>query len=231
MELTIKHNKKNKHKEMEIDNVKKTRKRNKNISSSNFNIYIQKILQKNTETFTMTKESKNTLNSLIFYLANRMEKILLIVKKYSVNKTISDKDFMSVLYLLYDRNDVSNAVHGFCDKAVISYKDYNLQRQEQKDINEENDQLTPTQQNIKAGLVISVPRVQRIFMKNHSRISSVSMVYFTAILEYFVTDLLVLTTEYITSIDKSRIKPIHINHVINQHSVYKKIFKNVFYFL
>ena len=155
------------------------------------------------------------------------------VKKYSKNKTIGVEDFNAALGLLVGLEH-SKKVGNSANEYVNSYQDFLLNKKELKEIAEEKGEKAaykPMQQNVKAGLTISVSRVKRVFMSHHNRISQNSMIYFTAVIEYILCEILEQTLVVMKKLNKQRIKTKHLTIALGNLNRYSRLTEKVYFSL
>ena len=209
------------------DNIHKKRK----TTVLNFNVYLYKILKTLKENVAITKEGICMLDNFLHHLGNKMERGLNITKKFSKTKTITINDFYSTL-VLYIGYQAAVPIHQKAMAYVETYENFVIKKKEMKELAAENGETghyKPIQQNIKAGLNISVSRVEGVFMKNYSRISKLSMIYFTAVLECLLTEILKQTFIIVEKLHKQRIKTSHLKMAIQSFNMYKEITGNAIY--
>ena len=196
-----------------------------------FNVYIYKLLRNLRPNVAITKEGICMLDNFVHHLGFRLSTGLAVVKKYSKTKTVSMEDVHTTL-ILFLGTEEANKIHAVAQEHITNYQDFVLQKKELKEMaadSGETEPHRPMQQNVKAGLNFSVSRMQRVFISDHKRISKTSMIYFTAVIEHIVSNILNETIVIIQELHKQRIKTSHLNTAIKTFRKYRGLTKKVYY--
>ncbi len=208
-----------------MNNEEEIKKKKRKSNNVNFNVYIHKLIKSKKDTLEITKESILMLNYLILHIGTTIVNTVSLVKKHSKNKTISVNYFYHAMGLILGL-EKSHDLNIICEENSTLFKNFNIQKEELKEIAEEKGEKTsykPMQLNVKAGLIMSVSRVERVFMGDHKRISTLSMIYFTALIENIMNDIIDQIVIIMEKLDKQRIKPKHIKNAVYSLKEYKPL--------
>ena len=204
-------------------------KKKKRASAINFKIYLHKMINNLKINSAITKEGLCMLDNFIFHVGNNIERGLRIVKPYSSTKTVTIYDIYSVVTLYIGYKNVAS-LHANAMEHVNLYEDFIINKKEKDEVKEKGDKKSkPVQRSTKAGLILSVSRVEGVFIKNYERVSQVAMVYFAAILEHLLNIFLKHTIAIATTLNKHRIKTSHLKQAIEHFSEYDALTRNAIY--
>lgn len=184
-----------------------------------FDIYINKIFKSIHPSKGINGEAMNELNQFIKVLVEMMSRATNELLLNNGRKTIDERDIKSatelVLYgeLIRHANDGGNRALTNYDKALY---------------NKEKGKDAPKYKTEMAGLMLSVPRIEKLMMKYSiaERKSTKASIYMTAVVEYVIAELLELSGKALNDTNLNRVKPRQVKLALLNDSELIEVFKN-----
>jgi histone H3/H4 len=184
----------------------------------NLESYINKIA--NTEQdIHLSSEAKNILNNIAVNVIERTAEAANLFNIYQKRQTCTSREVQSAIRLALDQSTMTHelAKHAISEgtKAITNYN-----------MNDDIGNATA-----KAGLILSVPRVRRIFNKYllYSRVGAGAAPYLAGVVQYLLMEIIQISANIARDQKKSRIKAKHIVKAIQHDGELSRVFKNAIF--
>lgn len=203
------------------EGAKKTEKVAKKRSPQNFYTYIYRVLKKVYPDIGLSGSALPAMNNLVWIT---IEKIMFGVNQIMFRtgkKTIGAQEIKSATRLVLREDLMTNAIK----KAEEAVKKYKLSKEKRESSKEKSN---PVSRNESAGLIFPVTRIQTLMMSlsTVSRKTDSSAVFFAAVCEYLVTEVLVNAGRTARENKRVRIIPRHIMMAVKLDPELSQVYRN-----
>lgn len=157
-----------------------------------FETYILKILKQTTPEHSITANAKQQLNSAICYLATEITKIALYLTQKAKKKTLSEKEVLQAVKILFPTELSTNAVFEG-ERSILKFTNEDRKNASRQD---------------KAGIIFP-PSITEKFLRNFDysnyMVTKKAPIFLAAVLEYLTQDILQLSAEIANDNNRVRI--------------------------
>ena len=196
---------------------------------SSYSTYIRRLLRHIHPNLTVNSEARACLNDMISRLLIRIEKTAFELVEKSKKKTVSEHSIQTAVRLEFPNELAKHAVSEGT-KAVTKYKSSysgsNITTlSKSTSTKNKNGNIS---QSVRAGLQFPVSHIatQIRGASNFDQLGASAAVYMTAVLEYFVAEILELAGNVTIDLKKNRITPRHIQLAIRNDQELEKLLRN-----
>lgn len=189
---------------------------------TNFNTFIYRVLKSVHPDTGITGASSATINNMVKFLIENMMSTINRLMLRSGKKTISSKEVISAVKLTLPRELANHAI-SHCQKSEALY----LKKRDTKERERgENGKIKPLARAKAAGLMFPITRIEEMMLNLATvrRKTDTAAVYFTAVCEYLVAEILELSGNITRDNKRKRITPRHIMLAVRQDEELNDIF-------